>query len=97
MSESDVIRHLKITWTDETTTAEVEAIISRATIMIQDLTGCEDDYTEFTGRYADLFLNLCLYLYNGLTEQEFIEAYGESIVIARQMYCDPIDIGDDDE
>ena len=92
-----VYRRLKITWVSEETMAEVEDIMSRAKIMLNDLLGAELDYDGYdgsasgvAGRDLDLYLNLCLYLYNGLTEPEFIEAYRESLIIARQKHVDPI-------
>ena len=91
-----VKRHLKITWTSDDTDAEVEAIMDRAEGMLDDLLGeaLTYDIIELKGRDLDLFLNLCLYLYNGLTEVEFMEAYAQSLTIARQFHVDPI--GDDD-
>lgn len=89
-----VYRRLKITWVSEGTMAEVEDIMSRAEIMLDDLLGAElvfdDSASGVSGRDLDLYLNLCLYLYNGLTESEFIEAYRESLIIARQQHVDPI-------
>lgn len=92
-----VLRHLKITWSSEETTAEVEGIMSRAASMLNDLLGEEVTYTSSSGRDLDLYLNLCLYLYNGLTEPEFMEAYGQSLTIARQFHVDPIDLEETDE
>lgn len=93
-----VLRHLKITWSSEETTAEVEGIMSRAASTLNDLLGEEVTYnTSSSGRDLDLYLNLCLYLYNGLTEPEFMEAYGQSLTIARQFHVDPIDLEETDE
>ena len=91
-----VKRHLKITWTSEETDAEVSDIMARAEGMLDDLLGeaLTYDDTLLKGRDLDLFLNLCLYLYNGLTEGEFMQAYSQSLTIARQFHVDPI--GDDD-
>lgn len=91
-----VKRHLKITWVSEDTAAEVEDIMERAETMLNDLLGTELDYDPdsascISGRDKDLYYNLCLYLYNGLTEAEFMEAYAEPLLIARQHYIDPID------
>lgn len=86
-----VKRHLKITWASEDTDAEVESIMSRAQGMLDDLLGETLSYsTDLTGRDLDLYLNLCLYLYNGLTEVEFMDAYAGSLNIARQFHVDPI-------
>lgn len=92
-----VLRHLKITWSSEETTAEVEGIMSRAASMLNDLLGEEVTYTSSSGRDLDLYLNLCLYLYNGLTEVEFMDAYGKSLTIARQFHVDPINLEETDE
>lgn len=102
MSDADlttaVLRHLKITWTSEETTEEVVGIMSRAASMLNDLLGAEVDYTTTaSGRDLDLYLNLCLYLYNGLTEAEFMEAYGKPLTIARQFHVDPINLEETDE
>ena len=91
-----VTRHLKITWQSEETMAEVEGIMSRAGSMLNDLLGAEVDYTSASGRDLDLYLNLCLYLYNGLTEVEFMDAYGRSLTIARQFHVDPINLEETD-
>lgn len=94
-----VKRHLKITWESDETEAEVSAIMSRAEVMLNDLLGAEVDYTSASGREQDLYLNLCLYLYNGLTEVEFMRAYAQSLTIARQFHVDPIntEVEDEDE
>lgn len=94
-----VKRHLKITWNSDETNAEVDSIMSRSEYMLNDLLGetLTYDDTELTGRDLDLYLNLCLYLYNGLTEPEFMEAYADSLTIARQFHVDPINTEDDDE
>lgn len=101
MSDADlttaVLRHLKITWTSEETTEEVDGIMSRAASMLNDLLGAEVDFTAASGRDLDLYLNLCLYLYNGLTEVEFMDAYGKSLTIARQFHVDPINLEETDE
>ena len=87
-----VKRHCKITWSSEDTNEEVESIMSRAASMLNDLLGEAVDYTAApSGRDMDLYLNMCLYLYNGLTEDEFIGAYGQQLNIARQFHVDPID------
>ena len=87
-----VLRHLKITWDSEETQANVADIMSRAEAMLNDLLGAEVDYTTVTGRDLDLYLNLCLYLYNGLSEVEFMDAYAQSLLIARQFHVNPINI-----
>ena len=91
-----VKRHLKITWVSDETTAEVGDIMDRAEPMLNDMIGKDFTYDpeaedHIRGRDLDLYLNLCLYLYNGLTEAEFIDAYREPIFLARQKYVDPID------
>ncbi len=94
-----VLRHLKITWESEDTLSTVEGIMSRAAFMLNDLLGADVDYAEASGRDLDLYLNLCLYLYNGMTEPEFMDAYGESLTIARQHHVDPVilDLEETDE
>ena len=92
-----VLRHLKITWTSDETMEAVEGIMSRAAFMLNDLLGAEVAYTSASGRDLDLYLNLCLYLYNGLTEPEFMEAYGKSLTIARQHHVDPINLEETNE
>ena len=97
-----VKRHLKITWTSDETAADVEDIMQRAEHMLCDYLGEDlifDPEVEgcIFGRDLDLYLNLCLYLYNGLTEPEFMEAYGESLFLARQKHVDPVDPDAEDE
>ena len=95
-----VKRHLKITWSNDDTNAEVAGIMSRAESILNDYLGETLTYSTQTGRELDLYLNLCLYLYNGLTEQEFTEAYHQPLIIARQHHVDPINLevtDDDDE
>ena len=96
---AEVKRHCKITWASEDTEAEVDSIMVRAESMLDDLLGEEIDFSATSsGRDLDLYLNLCLYLYNGLTEAEFIDAYREPLNIARQFHVDPIgEAGDEDE
>ena len=87
-----VKRHLKVTWTSQETDAEVSDIMGRAEGMLDDLLGeaLTYDDTALKGRDLDLYLNLCLYLYNGLTETEFMDAYAKPLTIARQFHVDPI-------
>ncbi len=86
---AEVRAHCKITWDDNDTREVLDGIVNRAESMMNDLLGAEVDYSA-SGRDKDLFLNMCLYLYNGLTEAEFMEAYGPSLSIARQFHVDPI-------
>ena len=92
-----VKRHLKITWESEETERDVADIMDRARFMMNDHLGTNGDFSEAEGRDLDLYLNLCLYLYNGLTEDEFITAYAKSLTIARQHHVDPIGGQDEDE
>lgn len=94
-----VKRHLKITWASEDTDAEVASIMSRAESMLDDLLGEPVDFAsaDVSGRDLDLYLNLCLYLYNGLTEDDFVGAYGKQLNIARQFHCDPIGEWEDED
>ncbi len=82
---AQVKQHCKITWNDNETSIVLQGIVDRAEIMMNDLLGAEVDYSV-PGRDKDLFLNMCLYLYNGLTEVEFMNAYGQSLSIARQFH-----------
>lgn len=94
-----VKRHLKITWSNDDTNAEITGIMSRAAMILNDYLGEDLAYEAQTGRELDLYLNLCLYLYNGLTEQEFAEAYSQPLIIARQHHVDPInlEVNDDED
>lgn len=92
----DVKRHLKITWESADTDAAVTDVMSRATYMMNDHLGTSGDFETATGRDLDLYLNLCLYLYNGLTEDEFMDAYAKSLTIARQHHVDPINTDTED-
>ena len=92
-----VKRQLKITWSNEDTDAEVDGIMSRAASILNDYLGETLTYETETGRELDLYLNLCLYLYNGLTEQEFTDAYSQPLTIARQHHTDPINVEGDTE
>ena len=87
-----VKRHCKISWSNSDTDAEVTGIMSRAAMILNDYLGENLSYETQTGRELDLYLNLCLYLYNGLTEQEFTEAYSQPLLIARQHHVDPINL-----
>lgn len=92
-----VKRHLKITWTSAETEAEVVAVMTRAEAMMNDLLGETVTYESSTGMDLDLFLNLCLYLYNGLTLDEFITAYSKTLTMARQFHVDPIGSDEDED
>ena len=92
-----VMRHLKITWTSEGTAAEVSSIMSRAELMLNDLLGSKASYEDASGIDLDLYLNMCLYLYNGLTVDEFMSSYGKTLTIARQFHVDPISMEDDED
>ena len=83
-----VKRHLKITWEAADTTAEVADIMARAEYILNDYLGSGIAFSqdEVTGREADLYLNLCLYLYNGLSQAEFEQAYKGPLLIARERY-----------
>lgn len=93
---AEVRAHCKITWDDNETQELLDGIIGRAESMMNDLLGAELDYSV-PGRDKDLFLNMCLYLYNGLTEVEFMESYGPSLSIARQFHVDPINTEETNE
>lgn len=97
MSMTEAVnRHLKITWTSEATTEEVFDVMDRATIILQDLLGCTF-VGDPEGYERQLYLDLCLYLYNGLTVDEFTEAYAKTLTIARQKHVDPVYTEDEDE
>lgn len=88
-----------ITWTSEETEAKLADIMSRAEYMLNDLLGTTLVYDdeELKGRERDLYLNLCLYLYNELPESEFLDAYKEPLRMARIHYVSPVNTEDEDE
>ena len=94
-----VKRHLKITWESDQTAAEVYGIMTRAESILNHLLGTEVDYSDasVSGSDLELYLSMCLYLYNGMTVDEYLEAYRSSLLMARQFHVPPINTEDDDE
>ena len=85
-----VKEHCKITWA---------GVMSRASDILDDRLGEELVYDDeiMNGRDLQLYLDLCLYLYNGLTVDEFMEANKYLLRVARQHHVDPINTEDTDE
>ena len=75
---------LKITWEDEDTELSVSSLTNDAILWMNHRLGSSDiDYTE-PGIYRMLFLNYCLYAYNGVPN-EFEPEYIRELNQARAM------------
>ena len=71
---SQVKNYLTITWSDNETDSKISTLTNDAIDAMNHKLGSEDlNYSE-AGAYRRLFLNYCLYAYNGCTEQ-FDDAY----------------------
>ena len=71
---NQVKNYLTITWEDDETDAKIDVLTNDAIDAMNHKLGSEElDYSQ-AGAYRRLFLNYCLYAYNGCTEQ-FDDAY----------------------
>ena len=75
---------LYITWDDEETNMKLERIILNAIPTMNYKLGSEIDYSE-DGIAQNLFINYCVYVYNGCSN-EFDINYFNEIMQVRLMY-----------
>lgn len=76
---------LYITWSDEESTRRLERIILNAIQTMNFKIGYNEiDYSE-AGIEQNLFINYCVYVYNGCAN-EFDEAYFNELMQVRQKY-----------
>lgn len=78
IATSDLIdqvkNYLTITWDDDDTDTKIDMLANDAIDAMNHKLGSEElDYSK-AGAYRRLYLNYCLYAYNGCTEQ-FDDAY----------------------
>ena len=78
---------LKITWSDQETDAEIEALVSDAIPTLAHKLGIKDIDTDFSnpGVERRLFLNYCRYVRNDCAN-EFDGAYKNEILQIRHKY-----------
>lgn len=93
MTIAEVKNYLNITWTDNDTTAKVTSICARATSTVRNLLGDSAltfmDVTTFDNtEEAQLFLDLCRYIYNGASE-DFRKNYADEITALRAVHSIP--------
>lgn len=77
-------RMAPITWEDSDTEARVRDIIEDADPRMNHMLGAEIDYSA-PGEERELFINFCLYRWNGVGEQ-FEAAYRSDILRIRHKY-----------
>ncbi len=75
---------LTITWVDEETTMRLERIILNAIPTMNFKLGADIDYSE-DGMEQNLFINYCVYVYNGCAN-EFDMNYFNEIMQLRLKY-----------
>lgn len=75
---------LFITWDDETTNMRLQRIVSSAIHTMNYKIGSDIDYTA-DGMAQNLFVNYCVYVYNGCAN-EFDNNYFNEIMQLRQLY-----------
>lgn len=73
-----VKRKLKVSWSDDDTDIELADMIEDTKVDLNQLLGAEIDYSA-PGPARDLFLNYCLYKYNGCGD-EFKNVYLADII-----------------
>lgn len=81
----DILKNeLFITWDDEATNKRLQRIVSNAIPTMNHKIGSDIDYTR-EGMEQNLFMNYCVYVYNGCAN-EFDENYFNEIMQLRQIY-----------
>lgn len=75
---------LYITWEDEETSMKLQRIILSAIPTMNFKLGADIDYSE-DGIEQTLFINYCVYVYNGCAN-EFDEAYFNELMQVRMKY-----------
>ncbi len=82
-----VKRELKITWNDEDTDAEIEALVSDAVPTMNFKLGIKEEDSDYLspGQERRLFLNYCRYVRNNCVE-EFDSRYLNDILQLRSKY-----------
>ena len=78
-------QELYITWDDERTNSRLIRIIDNGIIAMNHKIGAYIDYT-LNGMEQNLFLQYCVYVYNGVTN-EFDNNYFHEINQLRQLYA----------
>ena len=81
----DILKNeLFITWDDSNTNARLERIVLNAIPTMNYKLGADIDYTS-EGIEQNLFINYCVYVYNGCAN-EFDTNYFNEIMQVRMMY-----------
>lgn len=82
-----VKRELKITWKDEDTDAEVEALVSDAVPAMNHKLGIKEEDSNYTKAGAErrLFINYCQYAWNNCLN-DFDKAYINEIMQLRAKH-----------
>lgn len=81
----DILKNeLFITWDDESTNKRLQRIVSNAIHTMNYKIGSDIDYTV-PGMGQNLFMNYCVYVYNGCAN-EFDDNYFNEIMQLRQLY-----------
>lgn len=75
---------LFITWDDEETNKRLTRIISNAIPTMNTKLGAEVEYSE-EGMEQNLFINYCVYVYNGKTN-DFDDNYCAELMQVRHLY-----------
>ena len=93
---TQVKNYLNITWSDSDTDAKVQSLVEDAIPAMNHKLGVSSvDYDE-AGQERRLFLNYCLYLYNGVGN-EFDDAYRQEINQIREKYIVAADLEEEAE
>ena len=81
----DILKdELFITWDDETTNKRLQRIVANAIQTMNHKIGSDIDYT-IEGMEQNLFINYCVYAYNGCAN-EFDNNYFNEIMQVRALY-----------
>lgn len=72
---------LSITWNDEHTDRKIETMMEDAKAELDHILGAETDYSA-SGMERSLYLEYCLYIWNGIKE-EFKKEYIQDIYMIR--------------
>ena len=81
-----VKRHLKVTWTDTTTNAQLWELMCRAEYALNAKLGAEIDYFSAPSWAQSVYLNYLLYCWNNC-ESDFDTAYANDIQQIRALYA----------
>lgn len=91
-----VKNYINITWSDSDTDKKIQNLVEDAIPAMNHKLGVRSVNYDEAGQERRLFLNYCLYLYNGVAN-EFDDAYRDEINQIREKYIVLEDAAEEEE